>query len=89
MDQARTKVSITLSPDVIKAVDRAVEQQVAGSRSAVIEKWLRRGSRLEAEDRLREATIAYYQSLSGPELAEDAGIARAAGKAARRLTFEE
>ena len=89
MDHARTKLSITLSPDVVKEVDRAVERRIADSRSAVIEKWLRRGSRLEAEDQLREDTIAYYESLSESHRAQDASISRAASKTVRRLTFDD
>ena len=89
MDQARTKLSITLAPDVIEAVDRAIARQVASSRSAVIEKWLRRASRIDAEARLREATIAYYESLSEAERAEDSAMSKATAKAARRLKVDE
>jgi metal-responsive CopG/Arc/MetJ family transcriptional regulator len=89
MDQARKKLSITLAPDVIEAVDRAMAREVASSRSAVIEKWLRRASRIDAEARLREDTIAYYESLSEAERAEDGAISKATAKAARRLRIDE
>ena len=89
MDQARTKLSITLAPDVIEAVDRAIARQVASSRSAVIEKWLRRACRIDAEARLRESTIAYYESLSEAEHAQDGAISKATAKAARRLRIDE
>jgi metal-responsive CopG/Arc/MetJ family transcriptional regulator len=88
MDAARTKLSITLDPDLVKEIDRAVEKQVAGSRSAVIEKWLRRASRLDAEAWLREATIAYYESLSKADVADDTALGEAASKAARRLDLD-
>jgi metal-responsive CopG/Arc/MetJ family transcriptional regulator len=89
MDQAKTKLSITLAPDIIEAVDRAIARQVANSRSAVIETWLRRASRIDAEARLREETIAYYESLSETERAQERAISRATAKAARRLSIDE
>lgn len=89
MDTARTKLSITLAPDVVEAIDRAVERRVAGSRSAVIEKWLRRMSRLNAEAQLRDETIAYYESLSAGDVAEDAALSKAGSRAARRLDLDE
>jgi metal-responsive CopG/Arc/MetJ family transcriptional regulator len=89
MDTARTKLSITLDPDIVKEIDRAVQMRVAGSRSAVIEKWLRRASRLDAEARLREATIAYYESLSKADVADDMALSRASSKAARRVALDE
>jgi metal-responsive CopG/Arc/MetJ family transcriptional regulator len=89
MDTARTKLSITLDPDIVKEIDRAVEMRVASSRSAVIEKWLRRASRLDAEARVREATIAYYESLSRAEVADDTALSRASSKAARRIALDD
>jgi metal-responsive CopG/Arc/MetJ family transcriptional regulator len=79
------KVSITLAPELLRAVDAAVRKRSHLSRSAIIEGWLRRGARMELEDRLRDETIAYYQSLTREETREDAAIARAASRAARRL----
>lgn len=89
METARTKLSITLAPDVVEAIDRAVERRVAGSRSGVIEKWLRRISRLNAEAQLREETIAYYESLSRADVADDVALSKASTKAARRLNLDE
>jgi hypothetical protein len=42
------------------------------NRSGVIERWLRRAARLEASQELEDDTIAYYESLSPAEAAEDA-----------------
>ena len=89
MAAARTKLSITLAPDVVEEIDRAVERRVADSRSAVIEKWLRRASRLNAEARLRDETVAYYESLSASEMADDVALSKAASRAARRLNLDE
>jgi metal-responsive CopG/Arc/MetJ family transcriptional regulator len=89
MDQAKGKVSITLSPDVISAVDAAVERRVAASRSAVIEMWLRQAWRGEAERQLRAETIAYYESLSTAERNEEKAIGEASSRAARRLKIDD
>ncbi len=89
MTAARTKLSITLAPDVVQEIDRAVERDVAASRSAVIEKWLRRVSRLNAEARLRDETIAYYESLSAADTQDDAALSKAGSTAARRLNLDE
>ena len=83
------KVSITLAPDLLRAVDAAAKRQSHLNRSAIIESWLRRGARLELEDRLRDETIAYYESLTREEKREDAAIARAASRAARRLGIRD
>lgn len=89
MDHRRVKVSVTLSGDLVEAVDAAVDRDVASSRSAVIEKWLRRARRADAEDHLREATVAYYKSLSNEERDDDMAIARGSKRAARRLRIDE
>jgi metal-responsive CopG/Arc/MetJ family transcriptional regulator len=89
MEHTRSKVSITLAPDIIRAVDRAARRNPKGSRSAVIESMLRRAARMDLEEQLRADTIAYYESLSASERAEDAAIARSASRAARRLRIDD
>ncbi|HEV8247965.1 MAG TPA: ribbon-helix-helix protein, CopG family [Polyangiaceae bacterium] len=89
MEHPRTKISVTLAPDLVRAVDRAAKRHSPRSRSAVIEAWLRRAARLDLEDRLRADTIAYYEGLSTHERSEDAAIARSASRAARRLRLDD
>ena len=88
MEGTRSKLSITLAPDLIRAVDRAAKKHSRRSRSAVIEIWLRRAARMDLEDQLRTATISYYESLSAEERKEDAAIARSSSRAARRLKVD-
>jgi metal-responsive CopG/Arc/MetJ family transcriptional regulator len=88
MDQAKTKLSITLAPDVVRAVDNAAKRQGA-SRSAVIEMWLRHAARHEHEAKLRDETIAYYRGASAADRAEDRALARAYGRSARRLRVDD
>jgi metal-responsive CopG/Arc/MetJ family transcriptional regulator len=83
------KVSITLAPALLRAVDAAAKKHSDLNRSAIIERWLRRAARMELEDQLRDETIAYYESLSREERREDVVIARAASRAARRLEIED
>jgi len=89
MKGTRMKLSITLAPEVVSAVDRAAKAVPGGSRSSVIETWLRRASRLNQEDRLRADTIAYYEGRAENERAEDAALAQASSRAARKLEFDD
>lgn len=86
---AKSKISVTLSEEILDRIDREVRRFPGGSRSAVIEAWLRRGARARAADRLREETVAHYESLSPEERAEGEAISRASGDLARRLTYDE
>jgi metal-responsive CopG/Arc/MetJ family transcriptional regulator len=88
MDHPKAKLSITLDSELVALVDRAAARE-ASSRSAVIEHWLWRASRLEAEARLREATIQYYESLSKSDLREDRALGGALSRASRRVRFDD
>lgn len=83
------KVSLTLAPDLVRAVDRAAKSVPGASRSSVVEEWLRRAARTDLEARLRAETIAYYEALSPTERREDASLARASSSAARRLRLDD
>lgn len=89
MEPTKVKLSVTLAPDLVRAIDRARRRHPGESRSSIIEAWLRRGARRDEEERLRAETIAYYEARSTAEVREDAAIARAASRAARRLEFDD
>jgi metal-responsive CopG/Arc/MetJ family transcriptional regulator len=89
MDHAKAKISITLSPDVIREVDRAVERGHGPNRSSVIEQWLRQGARRDREAELRAETIAYYEALTDRGRREAAEVAEASAARASRLRFDE
>jgi len=89
MDHPKAKLSITLDPQLLRAVDRVVKGRRGASRSSVIENCLKRALRMDLEDRLRAETIAYYESLSPQEAREDARIARSSSRAARRLKLDD
>ena len=85
----RLKISVTLPADLVAAVDSEAGLRANGNRSLVMERWLRRASRLRAEQALEEATIDYYESLSQEQRAEDEILSRALSRAAKRLDIDE
>jgi metal-responsive CopG/Arc/MetJ family transcriptional regulator len=84
MSEAKARVTITISREVLRLVDRAADNE-QDSRSAIIERWLRQGMRRSAEGAIARETIAYYRSLSDEERIEDEAFAKALGSAARRV----
>ncbi len=82
MDNRRAKISISLSSSTLAEVDREARRR-ASTRSAVIEAWLARASRLQARAQLADEIEAYYLGLSADELAEDAEWAALAGATLR------
>lgn len=84
----KVKISISLDPSVLHAVDQSAA--IGGeSRTAVIERWLRDGSRRARAHRLEAETAAYYESLSASEQEEDASWAAASSRAFRRLAVDD
>jgi metal-responsive CopG/Arc/MetJ family transcriptional regulator len=87
MTVTKSKVSLTISTDLLEVVDR--EAQRAGmTRSAVVEQYLRGGARRAAERSLDELTAAYYTSLVPDERAESEAIARASSRIAKTITYD-
>ena len=67
----KAKVSVTISMDLLSKIDKEAACIANGTRSGVIESWLRQVSCKKASDDLESATIAYYDSLSESEISED------------------
>jgi len=84
----KLKISVTLGSDLLAGIDRQAAA-TGGNRSAVIERLLRSADRNQALARLEESTAAYYDALTANEKADDAALARASAKAARRLDFDD
>lgn len=82
----RRKVSVTLSEDLVSRIDRHAGKRE--TRSGVMERWLRRAAFLATKEEIEEATIAYYESLTGEERAEDEALSRSLSRAARRLQVD-
>ena len=88
MSAPRLKVSITLAPDLLAAIDSEASRTPGATRSSVLESWLRRGRRARAASLLREGVARYYDALATEERAEDAAIARASTARSRRVSYE-
>ncbi len=85
---SKLKVSVTISADLLKMVDRDARRRNE-TRSGVIEQWLRRAAVANAQRELEDATAAYYLSLRGAERADNEALARGLSKAARRVSYDE
>lgn len=83
----KVKVSVSIDPSVLSAVDRYAAR-TGVTRSAAMERWLAQVSHRENLTRLEEETAAYYDSLSEAERQDDAGWALAASSAARRRDID-
>src|SRR5215212_1724061 len=81
------RVGLTLSSDVLVLVDRDARRN-RGTRSGVVEQWLRRAATTNAEREIEQATAVYYRSLRDGERAEDQTFSKALSAAARRVSYD-
>ena len=87
MKSPKVKVSVTVSKDLLGEIDK-VAKQSKSTRSAVIDRWLRISARERKRLEIEQATIAYYESLTDEERAEDEALTRALSKASRRVKID-
>ncbi len=80
MGQAKKKVSVTISADLLAELDDVAKRQPGATRSSVLESWLRRSSQRLAAKRLEEETLAYYRGRTTRLAKEDASWSRAASR---------
>jgi len=85
---AKLKVSLTLSADLVALVDRDARRG-KGTRSGVIEQWLRRAASANLEREIDDATAAYYRSLRGEDRTEDESLSRSLSDASRRVAYND
>lgn len=88
MTATKTKLSISLSEDLVARIDREASR-TRSTRSGVVESWLRDAARASARREIEQATVDYYETLTQAERDEGLAIARGAARAARRLEIEE
>ena len=67
----KEKVTVSIDPKLIRAVDAAVKARRAASRSAVVEEALRMWQLEQRRKSIEKQTEAYYQSRSKAEVKED------------------
>ena len=80
---------VSLPAELVAQIDDRARQLSLGSRSAMMELWLRRGARAAVEAELREQVVAYYESLDAAERAEEQALSHALSRSARRLVIDE
>lgn len=80
----KSKITVTLSPDLVRQLDAFLQSPEAGSRSRLVEQALRRWLRDSAQQELERQTEAYYRSLSKAERKEDRRWSRLAARSAKR-----
>lgn len=84
----KTKITVTLSPDVVRQLDAVLQAPQAPSRSALVEEALRRWLEERVQRDLERQTEEYYRALSPAEQEEDKQWSTIAAEAARRLWNE-
>jgi len=81
----KSKITITLSSDLVHQIDKLLDSPEASSRSQLVEEAVRRWLRDQAKKELERQTEEYYLSLSEPEHYEDRQWSKIAGRSAKRL----
>ncbi len=87
-DTHKSKITITLSPDLIQQLDEHLDKQETGSRSGLIEDAVREWLQDQARAKLERQTEAYYTSLTKAEREEDKAWSKVASRSAQRLWDE-
>ena len=80
----KLKVSLTLSADLLEAIDRNARRE-KDTRSGIVERWLRRFANATAVTEIDDATAAYYLAMNAAERADEQALARAMSRSARRV----
>jgi metal-responsive CopG/Arc/MetJ family transcriptional regulator len=81
----KAKITVTLSPDLVRQLDKFVDSPEAGSRSQLVEEAVRHWLRDEAHRELERQTEEYYQTLSEPERKENKEWSKIAARSAKPL----
>ena len=81
----KSKVTVTLSPDLLRQLDAFLESPEAGSRSRLVEEALRQWLSTQAQKELERQTEEYYRSLSEAERKENEQWTKIAARSAKRL----
>ena len=84
-DAVKEKVTVSLDPELVSAVDQEVRAHHVASRSAVVEEALRLWQVEQQRHAIEQGTEAYYRSRSQKEQQEDQAWTRLATRHAKRL----
>jgi metal-responsive CopG/Arc/MetJ family transcriptional regulator len=81
----KAKITVTLSNDLVRQIDKLLDSPEASSRSQLVEEAVRRWLRDQAQKELERQTEEYYLSLSKSERNEDRQWSKIAARSAKRL----
>ncbi len=81
----KSKVTVTLSPDLLRQLDALLDSPEAGSRSQLVEEALRHWLHTQAQKELERQTEEYYTSLPKAERKEDRQWSKIAARSAKHL----
>ncbi|OGP95332.1 MAG: hypothetical protein A2157_20035 [Deltaproteobacteria bacterium RBG_16_47_11] len=81
----KSKITVTLSNDLVRQIDKLLDSPEASSRSQLVEEAVRRWLRDQAKKELERQTEEYYLSLSKAERNEDRQWSKIAARSAKRL----
>ena len=84
----KTKITVTVSPDLVRQLDALLDSPGAGSRSRLVEEAIARWLRDRAQKELECQTEEYYLSLSKAERKEDMQWSRVTARSAKVLWDE-
>jgi len=81
----KSKITVTLSNDLVRQIDKLLESPEANSRSQLVEEAVRRWLRDQAQKDIERQTEEYYLSLSKAEHKENRQWSKIAARSAKRL----
>ncbi len=81
----KSKITVTLSSDLVHQIDQLLDSPEARSRSHLVEEAVRRWLRDQAQKDLERRTEEYYLSLSKAERKEDQRWSKIAARSGKRL----
>jgi len=81
----KSKITVTLSNDLVRQIDKLLDSPEASSRSQLVEEAVRRWLHDQAQKDIERQTEEYYLSLSKAEHKEDRQWSQIATRSAKRL----
>lgn len=82
---AKSKITVTLSSDLVHQLNALTNSPEAGSRSRLVEEAIRAWFQEHTRKELERQTEEYYRSLSRAERKEDQQWSKTAARSAKRL----
>ena len=81
----KSKITVTLSPDVVRQLDALLDSPENRSRSRLVEEALRRMLEEQTQKEIDRQVEDYYRSLSKAERKEDKAWSKTSARSAKRL----